>query len=89
MFYIIFAVSFLFALFLIFHDCLAVGKKSRPARSEPAGALWKRKPDPDNPNDSRAQQVVRADGKVIGYIASDALEEYEDLTGWFARFLAM
>jgi len=35
-------------------------------------------PEPNNPHDPRAQMVVRADGKKIGYIPRYALDEYED-----------
>lgn len=34
------------------------------------------KPEPDNPHDPEAQVVVRADGKVLGYIPKVALPEY-------------
>lgn len=36
------------------------------------------RPEPDNPYDSRAQVVIRADGKKLGYIPRDVLDEYED-----------
>jgi len=36
------------------------------------------KPEPDNPHDPEAQVVVRADGKVLGYIPKVALPEYAD-----------
>lgn len=35
------------------------------------------RPEPTNPNDPRAQVVIRADGKKIGYIPKTALPEYE------------
>ena len=34
------------------------------------------KPEPDNPHDPNAQVVVRADGKVLGYIPKVALPDY-------------
>ena len=36
------------------------------------------KPEPDNPHDPDAQVVVRADGKVLGYIPKVALPEYSN-----------
>jgi hypothetical protein len=36
------------------------------------------RPEPTNPHDPRAQMVVRADGKKLGYIPRYALPEYED-----------
>ena len=33
--------------------------------------------EPDNAHDPRAQAVVRADGKLLGYIPSAALDEFE------------
>ena len=36
------------------------------------------KPEPENPHDPYAQVVVRADGKVLGYIPKIALPEYEN-----------
>ena len=36
------------------------------------------RPEPDNPHDARAQVVIRADGKQIGYIPRYALDEYEN-----------
>ena len=36
------------------------------------------RPEPDNPQDARAQAVIRADGKKIGYIPRYALDEYEN-----------
>lgn len=33
--------------------------------------------EPTNPHDSRAQAVIRADGKMLGYIPRRALSEYE------------
>ena len=35
-------------------------------------------PEPTNPYDSRAQVVIRADGKKLGYIPRYALNEYEN-----------
>ena len=35
-------------------------------------------PEPENPHDPRAQVVIRADGKKLGYIPRYALEEYEN-----------
>lgn len=35
------------------------------------------RPEPDNPHDARAQVVIRADGKKLGYIPRYALNEYE------------
>jgi hypothetical protein len=34
------------------------------------------KPEPENPHDPEAQVVIRADGKKLGYIPREALEEY-------------
>ena len=36
------------------------------------------RPEPDNPHDPRAQVVIRADGKQLGYIPRYALDEYEN-----------
>ena len=36
------------------------------------------KPEPENPHDSRAHVVLRADGKKLGYIPRTALDDYED-----------
>jgi len=36
------------------------------------------KPEPENPHDPNAQVVVRADGKVLGYIPRTALPDYGD-----------
>ena len=36
------------------------------------------RPEPDNPHDPRAQVVIRADGKKLGYIPRSALDDYED-----------
>ena len=36
------------------------------------------RPEPDNPHDARAQVVIRADGKKLGYIPRYALDEYEN-----------
>ena len=36
------------------------------------------RPEPDNPHDPRAQVVIRADGKKLGYIPRYALDEYEN-----------
>ena len=49
-------------------------------------------PEPDNPHDPDAQVVVRADGKKLGYIPKNALEEYlefnpEGLTCPFAGYV--
>ena len=35
-------------------------------------------PDPSNVHDSRAQAVIRADGKLLGYIPRTQLDDYED-----------
>lgn len=35
-------------------------------------------PDPSNVHDSRAQAVIRADGKLMGYIPRTQLDDYED-----------
>jgi len=37
------------------------------------------RPEPDNLNDPRAQVVIRADGKKLGYIPSSELDEYEEI----------
>ena len=34
-------------------------------------------PEPNNPHDPRAQVVIRADGKKLGYIPRTALDEFE------------
>lgn len=36
------------------------------------------RPEPENPHDTRAQVVIRADGKKLGYIPRYALDEYEE-----------
>lgn len=36
------------------------------------------RPEPGNPHDVRAQVVIRADGKKLGYIPRRDLDEYED-----------
>lgn len=36
------------------------------------------KPDPSNTHDSRAQAVIRSDGKLLGYIPQSQLDWYED-----------
>lgn len=36
------------------------------------------KPDPSNSHDSRAQAVIRSDGKLLGYIPQSQLDWYED-----------
>ena len=36
------------------------------------------RPEPDNPHDARAQVVIRADGKKLGYLPRYALDEYEN-----------
>ena len=36
------------------------------------------RPEPANPHDPRAQVVIRADGKKMGYIPRYALDEYEE-----------
>ena len=38
-------------------------------------------PEPENPHDPRAQMVIRADGKKLGYIPRYALDEYWSVTG--------
>ena len=35
-------------------------------------------PEPENPHDSTAQVVIRADGKKLGYIARNTLPEYQN-----------
>lgn len=40
-------------------------------------------PEPGNPHDPRAQVVIRADGKKLGYIPRYALDEYENFSGGF------
>ena len=39
------------------------------------------RPEPGNPQDPRAQVVIRADGKKLGYIPRTALDDYEDFNG--------
>jgi len=39
------------------------------------------KPDPSNTHDSRAQAVIRSDGKLLGYIPRTQLDWYEDFNG--------
>ena len=39
------------------------------------------RPEPDNPHDARAQVVIRADGKKLGYLPRYALDEYENFNG--------
>ena len=36
------------------------------------------KPEPSNVHDSRAQAVIRSDGKLLGYIPRTQLDDYED-----------
>lgn len=36
------------------------------------------KPDPSNTHDSRAQAVIRSDGKLLGYIPQSQLDWYQD-----------
>ncbi len=36
------------------------------------------RPEPDNPHDPRAQVVIRADGKKLGYLPMKSHDEYED-----------
>jgi hypothetical protein len=36
------------------------------------------RPEPENPHDPRAQVVIRADGKKLGYIPRTALPGYEE-----------
>ena len=40
-------------------------------------------PEPSNPHDPRAQVVIRADGKKLGYIPRYALDEYVNFSGGF------